>query len=335
VPGYFFLQGKIAMRKLMICKLLLLFLFVLSVSFAATPEYVYVSATNVRIRDTAATSGNVVATLPLGTWGKVLAVSDKTETLLGKTAPWYKISTDTQQEGWIFGGLTQPASQDERFSAALQIVQAQTSADKKSAEDLMQTLAFVETIKEMASHSLEKAQLELAFLVTLDRVYSALSMAGKGADSKHKAVASYQNLCYYHEPAGQHFVKPETFWELAEKYADIVEAAEEIAWAAATQTLPGETEGDPDMMIYFYEKSYGRYIESYPEGKHFEQALEAGVGIIDYVAENMSYYEKAEDKANLKKKLIWFVDLASVKPESNASKKMAVSMNKIADRLRN
>ena len=323
------------MRKLMICKLLVLFFFALSVSFAATPEYVYVSATNVRIRDTASTTGKVVATLPLGTWGKVLAVSDKTETLLGKTSPWYKISTDTQQEGWIFGGLTQVASQDDRFSAALQIIQAQTSAEKKSAEDLMQTLAFVETIKEMASHSFEKAQLELAFLITLDRVYSALSMAGKGADSKHKAVTAYQNLCYYHESAGQHFVKPEAFWELAEKYADIVDAAEEIAWSAAAQTLPGETEGDPDMMIYFYEKSYGRYIESYPEGKRVEQALEAGAAIVDYIAENLSYYEKPEDKANLKKKLIWFVDLASIKSESNASKKLAVIVNKISDRLGN
>ena len=323
------------MRKLLICKLLLLFVFMLTASFAATPEYVYVAATNVRIRDTSATSGKVVATLPIGTWGKVIEASDKAETLLGKTAPWYKIDTDNQQQGWIFGGLTLATTQDDRFSAAIQIIKAQTSAENKSAEDLMQTLEFAERIKEMASHSLEKAQLELAFLVTLDRVYSALSNAGKGSDGKHKAVKGYQNLCYYHESAGQHFVKPETLWELAEKYADIIEAAEEIAWAAASQTLPGETEGDPDMMVYFFEKSFGRYVESYPEGKHVDKALETAIGTLDYIAENLTYYENTEDKANLKKKLVWFEDLTTVTPASEARERLAASIKKLADRLGN
>ncbi|MBU1106355.1 MAG: SH3 domain-containing protein [Candidatus Riflebacteria bacterium] len=321
------------MHKSSVCKLILIFIFSAIASFAATPEFLYVAATYVRIRDAAATSGKVVATLPIGTWAKIIEVSDKTETLLGKNEHWYKISTENQQQGWIFGGLTRVTTQENRFEVALQIITAQTKAENKNTEDLMQTLDFAVSIKELASHSTEKAQLELAFLETLDRVYSALSTAGKGDDGKHNSVKNYQNLCYYHESAGQYFVKPEAFWELAEEYADIIEAADEIAWAAATQILPGETEGDPDMMIYFFEKSYGRYIESYPEGKHVSTALEKASDIVDYVSKNLSYYESDESKEQLKKKLGWFEDLAGVTPESEARKKLSASIKQLVNGL--
>lgn len=321
------------MRKPLIQLVILFFIVSAAASFAARPEFLHVAATNVRMRDTAATSGKVVATLPIGTWAKIIETSEKTETLLGKTEHWYKVNTENQQQGWIFGGLTMTAAEEDRFATALQIITAQTRAENKKIEDLMQTLDFAAKIKELASHSAEKAQLELAFLVVLDRVYSSLSMSEKGADSKHKAIKDYQTLCYYHESAGQHFVKPEVFWELAEKYADITEAAEEIAWAAANQTMPGETEGDPDMMIYAFEKSLGRYIESYPEGKHIPSALENASGILDYISENLSYYENGESKEQLKTKLAWFEDLAKVTPQSTARDKLAASTKKLADRL--
>jgi hypothetical protein len=287
------------------------------------------------MRDTAATSGKIVATLPIGIWCKVVAESDKDETLLGKTSRWYKVLSEDKQEGWVFGGLALLTSSDDRISAAIQIIDSQTAADNKSAEDLMQTLDFAEKTKEMASHSLEKAQLETAFLRVLNRIYSALSMAGKGSDSKHPAVKNYPALCYYHEPAGQHFVKADAYWDLAEKYADIVEAAEEIAWQAAKQPLPGESEGDPDMMIYFFENSLGRYVESYPEGKHVSEALETAAGILEHAAENLSYYETSEDKEKLKSKLAWFEDLAKLTPESEARKKIIAGCKKVFDRLGN
>jgi len=323
------------MQKSLICYLLAVVLVLSTSLLSAAPEYLYVAATNVRMRDTAATSGKIVTTLPIGTWCKVIAESDKSETLLGKTSRWYQVTTGDQQQGWIFGGLTLITSNDDRISGAIQIIDSQVNAEKKSVEDLMQTLDFAEKTKEMASHSLEKAQLETAFLRVLNRIYSALAMAGKGSDSKHPAVKNHQNLCYYHEPAGQYFVKSDAYWELAEKYSDIVEAAEEIAWQAAKQPLPGESEGDPDMMIYFYENSYGRYVESFPEGTHVAEALDMATGILDHAAESLSYYETAEEKSQLKAKLVWFEDLAKLTPESEARKKLLASCKKVLDRLGN
>jgi uncharacterized protein YgiM (DUF1202 family) len=324
------------MQRILMCKVLTIILILSAAVLSAAPEYVYVAATNVRIRDTAATTGKITATLPIGTWCKVVAESDKDETLLGKTSRWYKVITDEKQEGWIFGGLTKPAASADRFSAAINIINEQFSdKSNRSVEDLMQTLAFAEKIKELASHSLEKALLETAFLNALNRIFTELSTAGKGGDNKHPAVKNYPTLCYYHEPAGQHFVKAEAYWDLAEKYSDIDRVAEDIAWLAARQPMPGESEGDPDMMIYFFENSFGRYVESYPEGKHILEALEQATGILDYTAENLSYYEAAEDKAQLKSKLVWFEDLAKLTPESEARKKLIASCKKVLDRLGN
>jgi|GEM_PF-1610335 hypothetical protein len=324
------------MQKGFICRLFAVALALSASLLSAAPEYLYVAATNVRMRDTAATSGKIVATLPIGTWCKVIAESDKSETLLGKTAHWYQVNTEDRQDGWIFGGLAQVTDSSERFSAAIQIINTQLAAlNSKSVEDLTQTLAFAEKIKELASHSLEKALLETAFLRTLSRIYEELSKAGKGSDNKHPAIKNYHDLCYYHESAGQHFVKAKAFWDLAEKYSDIEEIAEDIAWLAARQPMPGETEGDPDMMIYFYENSYGRYVESYPAGKHVTEALENAAGILEHAAENLSYYETVEEKAQLKTKLVWFEDLAKLTPESEARKKLLASCKKVYDRLGN
>lgn len=323
------------MYKTQICLIFVLLLLLTSASFAAQPDYVYVSATNVRIRDAASTSGKVVATLPIGTWGKVIETSEKTDNLLGKTAHWYKISIDNDQQGWIFGGLTLAATAEDRFSAAIQIIDSQVNTENKSLEDLMQTLEFAENVKELASHSLEKAELEMAFLVVLGRVYSSLSMSGKGDITSHKAVKDYKNLCYYHEMAGQYFIQPKTFWDLAEKYADITEASEKIAWAAANQTIGGETEGDLDLMIEAFEMTHGRYIESYPEGKHVAQALGIAAYGIDHISDNLSYYESAEDKEKLKNKLEWFEDLAAITPASESRKKLTASIKKVRDRLGN
>jgi hypothetical protein len=322
------------MRKYRFIRLLPALLLLTVVSLATQPDYIYVAATNVRIRDQAATSGKIVETLPIGTWGKVLAVSKTSETLLGKTAPWYKINAN-ENEGWIFGGLTLATNANERFSNALKIISLQLADEKKSAADLIQTLEFAARTAEMASHSLEKARLESAIFQLLDRIYTHLATGGEDKSQHPDAIAKYYKFCYYHESAGQCFVKPDTYWELAEKYADILEAGEEIAWRAARQQMPGESEGDPDMMIFFYENGLGRYIESYPEGKNVATALDSARAVLDQVTENLSYYQSSEDKSQLKEKLDWFTDLANITPASEARSRILASIKKLRDRLSN
>ena len=75
------------MQKHKICGLLTVFILLTAISFAGVPEYVYVAGTFVRIRDKASTTGKIVATIPIGSWGKVLEVSSKPEKLLGKDDP--------------------------------------------------------------------------------------------------------------------------------------------------------------------------------------------------------------------------------------------------------
>lgn len=274
------------MRKIFIFTILF-FLTAFSAATAADPSNVYVSAAFVRIRATPSTSGQVVTMLPLGTWGKVLERSKEKQNLMGKSDYWYKIEANGKQ-GWIFGGLTVPASEDERFSTALDLISSRLEMQDKPIEDQVQLYEFAASVKELASHSAEKAKLELAYLKTIQNVCQKLSLEGKGSDTSNSVIAGNQDKVYMHECAGQHYVNPSAFWELSEKYSDFPQAADEIAWAAALQPLQGETEGDPSAMLSFLELTKIKYLEKFPSGTAVEAALKDAAESFSYIKSGLS-----------------------------------------------
>ena len=52
--------------------------------FASTNNYAIVAATNVRIRNIPSTKGAIMATLKLGVWAKITAISKEQDYLIGK-----------------------------------------------------------------------------------------------------------------------------------------------------------------------------------------------------------------------------------------------------------
>lgn len=305
-------------KSLVLCLFCLCFA---ALATAAEPDFLFVAATNVRIRANPATSAAVAATLPIGTWAKIVEKSAEKQDLLGKKDYWYKISADSQQ-GWIFGGLTLLASEDERFSKAIELINSRLTMTDKTVEDFTQVYEFASKIKELASHSAEKAKLELAFLKSIDGVCSALSRASKGRESTNKAISENPKIVYSHECAGQHFVEPSAYWELAEKYSDFPAMADEIAWAAANQPLQGETEGDPAAMVAVFELSTAAYIEKYPKGNYLSEAFERGAETLKYVTDALTpdYFAPTatEDKRMFTESLNKLEKVAMNCPESPA-----------------
>jgi hypothetical protein len=112
----------------------------------------------------------------------------------------------------------------------------------------------------------------------------------------------------YNDPAGQWLVRSDKFWELAEKYKD-VPIADDIAWAAATNPIPGECEGFVNCYLFWIRLSNGRYLEKFPNGKHREEAMkEIGSLVSDLVrdgdGENPDLWPtEAEDKQEFGKTL--------------------------------
>lgn len=111
----------------------------------------------------------------------------------------------------------------------------------------------------------------------------------------------------YSDPAGQWFVRSDLFWALSKKYATLP-IADDIAWAAAENPVPGECEGYVNCHVYVVADTYGRYLRSYPDGRSSKKALAKMTEYLGYIADDISdkkgNYEgpaEASDRAELAK----------------------------------
>lgn len=112
----------------------------------------------------------------------------------------------------------------------------------------------------------------------------------------------------YNEPAGQWILRSDLLWELREKYSDLA-IADDIAWEAAQNPIPGECEGFMNCGVYLSQITSVRYLGYYPAGKHSKAALaelkDWYGSYADLAQAGTSYFppEDASDKAELQKML--------------------------------
>jgi hypothetical protein len=109
----------------------------------------------------------------------------------------------------------------------------------------------------------------------------------------------------YSEPAGQWYVRSELFWNLREK-VNALPIAEEIAWTAAQNPVPGECEGYINCYLYLETITNGRYLLYYPNGNYSKQAIAEIAERLEQLAADDSQYDgptEASDRADLKKML--------------------------------
>ncbi len=283
--SWIIVEEFLMLKKLVLC---CLFAGLACCLFAAEPESVYISATNVRIRATPSTAAPVVATLKLGTSGKIAAKTPEKFDLLGKNDHWYQITTDEKQTGWVFGGLVVLYNEPERFQKAIELLNSRLKIEDIKVEDAAQAYEFARKMKELAPHSPDKARLELAFLKAIDASVNSLMLTEKDTGPGKKIIEANPGLVYQHECAGRCFVKPESYWQLSEKYADLPEMADEIAWEATKQPQQGETEGDPDMVLAFFEESTAVYIEKFPSGRYIGEAFAQGSEMFKFITDTLT-----------------------------------------------
>ena len=109
----------------------------------------------------------------------------------------------------------------------------------------------------------------------------------------------------YSEPAGQWYVRSERFWTLHQKYSSLP-IAEEIAWTAALNPIPGECEGYINCYIYLSSITEGKYLSYYPNGKYSKNAIAEITERLGQLAADDSQYDgptEASDRAELMKTL--------------------------------
>ena len=98
----------------------------------------------------------------------------------------------------------------------------------------------------------------------------------------------------YSDPAGEWYVRSDRFWNLQKKYKTLA-IADQIAWTAAENQLPGECEGYVPCYLSVVRMTYGEYLTLYPKGKYSRKAVQETVKSLGYMADDAVSAKKNYD----------------------------------------
>jgi hypothetical protein len=146
---------------------------------------------------------------------------------------------------------------------------------------------------------------EFTRLKTLQAALAKIPMEKQEKEPHKSFLRKNENDITYSEPSGQWYLRSDRFWELLDKNSSLP-IAEDIAWTAAQNPIPGECEGYINCYVYIVTVTDGRYLSYYPNGKHSKQALSAIVERLEPLAADDSQYDgptEVSDRAELQKTL--------------------------------
>jgi hypothetical protein len=103
-------------------------------------------------------------------------------------------------------------------------------------------------------------------------------------------------LIIFSDPSAEYYVLSKLFWDLQKKYKNLP-IAENIAWTAARNPLPGECEGFVDCNFSIIRLTDGEYLSLYPNGKHSKMALKEITDHLALISSERSNYTWPSDAA--------------------------------------
>jgi hypothetical protein len=128
--------------------------------------------------------------------------------------------------------------------------------------------------------------LQFRRLVIISRAVRLPSARGRIVEKdpfKYAWMQSHQDLLYYFEPGDDWNIRTSPFWSLHDKYAN-APWAEELAWAAAQITVPGDECYSRCILSRVIETDMGYWLR-YPTGTHIIKSLQNSQVILKYAAE--------------------------------------------------
>lgn len=230
-------------------------------------------ATGVRLRIAPTSAAGEVARLGIGVVVKELNQSINTEQVGGVEEHWYQVIAPDGKQGWVFGAFAAPFDTSTRADVYRKIaserlkVESATFAEWSDFEKFL-SKAITE-IKQIAV----LAELEFARLVATKRALESIPFDKQQEPVYQNWIKAREKSVVYSEPAGQWFVRADLFWDLQKKYSALA-IAEQIAWTAANNPLPGECEGYIPCHLYAFNQTEGRYLKLYPRGPHVNEAVD-------------------------------------------------------------
>jgi hypothetical protein len=166
-------------------------------------------------------------------------------------------------------------------------------------------LTFTAVAQALPGTSESEVAKEFKRLKTLQAALEKIPMEKMETEPHKSFLKKNEKEITYSEPAGQWYVRSELFWNLRDRTRDLP-VADEIAWTAAQNPIPGECEGYINCYLYLETITNGRYLLHHPKGKHSKQAITEIVERLEMLAADDSQYDgptEASDRAELKKML--------------------------------
>ena len=241
-------------------------------------------ASAVRVRSGPNTTSAVLDTLSIGVLLDEKGRSERPEKVGEQQDYWYRVVLPSKKEGWVFGGLTQAVDPTMVDDAYVRIATERLSRTDLGFNDLADAVAFLGRASGAAESREAKGRLEIAHLQMVEKAAASIPFDQREKPPYKAWITQMErSTMRLDEIQGAYLVNDELFWKIADKYAD-TKAGDDLAWAAAEAPLGGECEGDVSCNIMAFNRTRGRYLAAWPDGKH---AAETVKDFVDYLAENV------------------------------------------------
>ncbi len=162
---------------------------------------------------------------------------------------------------------------------------------------LAHTLLITASIMLLASLSAAQtaaANKEYKRLVNLQAALRKIPMDRQNKEPHRSFLKRNDKDIVYSDPAGEWYVRSDRFWDLQKKYKTLA-IADQIAWTAAENQLPGECEGYVPCYLSVIRMTYGEYLTLYPKGKFSRKAVQETVKSLGYMADDAVSAKKNYD----------------------------------------
>lgn len=247
----------------------------------ATFPQIIATAAGARVRSQASTSSAELQRVKLGTLIKVL---EKTSN------DWYRIEISAKPKnvvGWMSGQVADDWDANKKEEIYRRLVDKNYKPTGLSFLDASELFDFLGKVQNELKTSKSLPEYGYKQLLVLKQTLKAIPF-GKDKENPYKTfLKTNDKSVVYSEPAGEWFVRSNLFWDLRKKYENSP-TAEEIAWSATQNPLPGECEGYVNCYLFLIRSTDAEYLNLYPSGKYSAEALKNIQNQLDPIVDDLA-----------------------------------------------
>lgn len=271
---------------------LILFLAAPAIDAAAQEPGRLTTASNVRLRAAADDTAPVVASVPLGTELVQLDTS-------GDGATWVRVRTAGGHDGWLPARLTRRFKADTRLDVIESVVKERLARQGDSFAARVELLALVErTLPDLRAHPEPGGRFALLWLAALDTAAIAVPRTQSKSEPYASWLNGHQAVLFNNEIAGRWTIQRQAILDLHGRHRD-TSAADDIAWFAVTNGLPGECEGFVPCYLSRMNDLQGMYLRIHSAGRHADEAVGRIAERAAAMTQKPYFFDPAKDCAEL------------------------------------